>query len=142
MPLVCSPMVAPFVWDYSLPLELEQLHRASEAIVGTHDFTSFAATDIDFTSRSKDPQSAKPCIHPVRTILHSAWQDRDGLLIYRVTANGFLHHMVRNLVGTFVEIGCGRLSSDAIPQILSARSRTAAASTAPARGLFLVEVFY
>ena len=62
--------------------------------------------------------------------------------IYRVTGSGFLHHMVRNLVGTFVELGSHRIPPDAIPTILAARNRSAAGPTAPARGLFLVEVFY
>ena len=59
-----------------------------------------------------------------------------------VTGSGFLHHMVRNLVGTFVEAGTGRISPNAIPEILAARNRHAAGPTAPARGLFLVEVIY
>jgi hypothetical protein len=77
-----------------------------------------------------------------RTIHHSTWHQQDDLLIYQITGSGFLHHMVRNLVGTFVEAGTGRISPDAIPTILSARNRAAAGPTAPARGLFLVEVAY
>ena len=78
----------------------------------------------------------------IRTIHHSAWRQQDDLLIYQITGSGFLHHMVRNLVGTFVEAGTGRISPDAIPIILAARNRSAAGPTAPARGLFLVEVAY
>ncbi len=80
---------------------------------------------------------------PCRTIHHSSWtHTAEALLIYRVTGSGFLHHMVRNLVGTFVLAGSGRLSPQSIPAILAARSRAAAGPTAPARGLFLVEVHY
>jgi tRNA pseudouridine38-40 synthase len=64
------------------------------------------------------------------------------LLVYRVRGNGFLHHMVRNLVGTMLDVGRGRLGVEAIPAILSARSRAAAGPTAPARGLFLLSVEY
>ena len=64
------------------------------------------------------------------------------LLIYRITGSGFLHHMVRNLVGTFVEAGRDRLAADSIPLILTERNRSAAGPTAPASGLFLVEVEY
>jgi tRNA pseudouridine38-40 synthase len=64
------------------------------------------------------------------------------LLIYRVRGSGFLHHMVRNLVGTMLEVGRGWLSADEIPGILAARSRAAAGPTAPARGLFLCSVEY
>ena len=67
----------------------------------------------------------------------------DGnLFVYRVTATGFLHHMVRNLVGTFVQCGANRLSPDAIPTLLAARDRSAAGPTAPPTGLFLISVEY
>ena len=66
----------------------------------------------------------------------------DDLLIFRITGNGFLHHMVRNIVGTFVEIGRGSLAPSDLTRILAARNRTAAGPTAPARGLYLVDVEY
>jgi tRNA pseudouridine38-40 synthase len=79
---------------------------------------------------------------PIRTITHSHWNAADGLLVYRVTANGFLHHLVRNLVGTFVQCGAHRLDPGSIPTLLAARNRAAAGPTAPASGLFLVSVHY
>jgi tRNA pseudouridine38-40 synthase len=82
----------------------------------------------------------------VRSIFSSAWEIRPGLegelLVYSVRGSGFLHHMVRNLVGTMLDVGRGRLSVDEIPGILAARSRAAAGPTAPARGLFLCSVEY
>ena len=78
----------------------------------------------------------------IRTITHSAWHLSDTLFIYRVTATGFLHHMVRNLVGTFVQCGARRLPPDSIPTLLAARNRSAAGPTAPPQGLFLVSVKY
>jgi tRNA pseudouridine38-40 synthase len=84
--------------------------------------------------------SAAP--EPIRTIHHSQWHISGDLLIYRVTADGFLHHMVRNLVGTFVLAGAHRLSPDSIPALLAARDRARAGPTAPASGLFLVSVDY
>jgi tRNA pseudouridine38-40 synthase len=145
---ICSPMLAPFVWDCHLPLDLATLQNAADHVRGTHDFTSFAATDPDLTTRTQ--QSDKPSSTPyplphtpcLRTIHHSTWRRDEHLLIYRVTGSGFLHHMVRNLVGTFVEAGTGRISADSIPTILAARNRNAAGPTAPARGLFLIEVEY
>ena len=89
-----------------------------------------------FLSPAPDPPP------PIRTITHSQWRAPDGLLIYRVTADGFLHHMVRNLVGTFVQAGAHRLSPDSIPALLATRNRSAAGPTAPASGLFLVSVDY
>jgi tRNA pseudouridine38-40 synthase len=90
-------------------------------------------------STDQEPPSEK---NAIRTIHQSHWHQHEGLLLYRVTGTGFLHHMVRNLVGTFVEAGSGRISPDAIPAILRARNRSAAGPTAPASGLFLVEVEY
>jgi len=181
--VICSPMLAPYVWACRLPLNLDALQQAAAYLVGTHDFTSFAATDPDLTTRNqaapetiedqstditRSPQPnqetvistgggalaaavEKPAFLPplsttvddnIRTILHSAWHRQDDLLIYRVTGSGFLHHMVRNLVGTFVEVATNRIPASEIPAILAARNRAAAGPTAPASGLFLVEVEY
>jgi tRNA pseudouridine38-40 synthase len=132
---ICSPMLAPFVWDFPLVFVRSALDQAAAHVLGTHDFTSFAAADHDLASSASKPMTR-------RTIFESLWQQVDDLLLYRVTGNGFLHHMVRNLVGTFMECGCGRISPDQIPTILEARDRKAAGPTAPARGLFLVAVEY
>jgi tRNA pseudouridine38-40 synthase len=179
---ICSPMLAPFVWACRFDLDLPTLQQAAAQILGTHDFTSFAASDPDLATRraplgNSDDNAAfdadyfatldtqlvtdaeaerAAANHPsevatapipdrvgaIRTIYNSAWHRQDDLLIYRITGSGFLHHMVRNLVGTFVEAASGRSSPDAIPTILAARNRSAAGPTAPARGLFLVEVEY
>jgi tRNA pseudouridine38-40 synthase len=141
---ICSPMLAPYVWPYRYSLDLATLKQAATQILGTHDFTSFAAVDPDQSTRAEKLSDANPSSVPnnIRTIQHSAWHQQDDLLIYQVTGNGFLHHMVRNLVGTFVEAAAKRLSPDAIPTILAARNRSAAGPTAPANGLFLVEVEY
>jgi tRNA pseudouridine38-40 synthase len=78
----------------------------------------------------------------VRTIFHSQWQRHGDELIYTVRGNGFLHHMVRNLVGTFLMVGKGSLTVADVRRILELRDRSAAAATAPASGLFLVSVEY
>jgi len=137
---ICSPMLAPFVWDCPWPLDLSQMQLAAPAILGEHDFTSFAASDPDLATRS-DGGDSEPRSN-TRRIDDSVWTARDDLYIYRVTGSGFLHHMVRNLVGTFVEIGAHRIPPDSLPGILAARNRSAAGPTAPARGLFLVQVEY
>jgi tRNA pseudouridine38-40 synthase len=138
---ICSPMLAPFVWDCHWPIDLGLLQQAAPQLLGEHDFTSFAAADPDLSTRTAgvENDSQKDAI---RTIFRSTWEQKDDLFLYRVTGNGFLHHMVRNLVGTFVDIGAGRLAADAIPAILAARNRSAAGPTAPASGLFLVSVEY
>lgn len=134
---ICPPFLAPFAWDCPWHVDLERANRAAAHVVGEHDFTSFAAADPEVRSGERtEPRSA------VRRIFQSAWQEENGLLVYRVTGSGFLHHMVRNLVGTFVDVASGRTEGDAIPAILAARHRSAAGQTAPARGLFLVSVEY
>ena len=287
---ICSPMRAPYVWAFQRPLNLAILQRAAAYVIGTHDFTSFAATDPDLITRTDSEEdeeveethagasqrnpgvvistgggalaasvekpaslplpSASPLSdHPkngvisteaedsfivrsaverpaslpqlsasplsdrpknsvisteaedsfivrseverpaylpllsasplsdrpknsvisteaedsfivrsaverpaslpllslspnVRTIHHSTWHQQEDLYIYRVTGSGFLHHMVRNLVGTFVQTATGHIAVEDIPKILAARNRSAAGFTAPPRGLFLVEVEY
>jgi tRNA pseudouridine38-40 synthase len=225
---ICSPMLAPYVWAFQRPLDLAALQQAAIYVIGTHDFTSFAATDPDLADRDQSEDDSpeeteshstqeavistdggalaaaadkpvfllhtpekeavistgggartaamekpaslihvpveeavistgggafaavveKPASLPllqrtnIRTIHHSTWHQQENLYIYRVTGSGFLHHMVRNLVGTFVQTATGHIPVDSIPEILASRNRSAAGFTAPARGLFLVEVEY
>jgi tRNA pseudouridine38-40 synthase len=93
---------------------------------------------------SHKPGSKKLGLEPnnVRTIFQSQWQRHAEELIYTVRGNGFLHHMVRNLVGTFLMVGKGSLTVADVRRILELRDRSAAAATAPASGLFLVSVEY
>ncbi len=148
---ICPPTLAPFVWPCPWPLSLTLLNRAAVHVLGTHQFTSFAASDPEVSLRTQpagsafepwDPARAVAARTPVRTISRSEWREREGLLVYTVTATGFLHHMVRNLVGTFVQCGAGRMDPDAIPQLLAARDRSRSGPTAPASGLFLLSVEY
>jgi tRNA pseudouridine38-40 synthase len=139
---ICPPFLARYVHHCIWPLDLEELGRAAQALVGEMDFFSFAATDADLAARSMDEEPPTT----VRTVFSSAWEQRGSEagepLVYRVRGNGFLHHMVRNLVGTMLEVGRGRLGSEEIPRIIAARRRSAAGPTAPARGLFLHSVEY
>ena len=138
---ICTPWQARFIYAVERPLKLDALQQAASLVVGKHDFTSFAATDPDRSQRAASANEDAPT--NIRTILASGWSlDADGLLVYRVTGSGFLHHMVRNLVGTFLEAGWGERQAYEIPSILAARNRSAAGRTAPARGLFLHHVEY
>lgn len=141
---ICSPFLAPYVWDCRWPLDLDAMQLAAADLCGTHDFTSFAATDPDLTQRAQSPDSEPDTDgpNPIKTILSSTVTRRDDLLLYRVTGTGFLHHMVRNIVGTLVDIGRGSIAPTAIPAILAARHRSAAGPTAPPQGLYLVQVAY
>jgi tRNA pseudouridine38-40 synthase len=113
------------VWHYPYPLDEDAMARAAELVVGEKDFTSFAAVDPE-RGREGEPVSN------VRTIFSSAWERLGEELTYTVRGSGFLHHMVRNLVGTFLLVGRGTLQAAAITQILEARNRSAAGATAPA----------
>jgi tRNA pseudouridine38-40 synthase len=139
---LCSPFLAPFVHPCVWPLDFGLLQRAAQAATGEHDFISFAASDPDQTLRTMTTESALEARSTVRTIFESGWGEEGEMLIYRVRGNGFLHHMVRNLVGTMLEIGRGQFPSDAMVNIIAVRSRSAAGPTAPAKGLFLHSVEY
>jgi tRNA pseudouridine38-40 synthase len=138
---ICSPFLAPYAWDCPWPLQLAPMQQAAALLLGTHDFTSFAASDPDQTQRGgASPQSSAP--NPVKTLFAAELTREQDLLLFRFTGSGFLHHMVRNLVGTLVEIGRGALAPTEIPSILAARNRATAGPTAPAQGLYLVCVDY
>ncbi len=157
---ICPPFLARYVYACSWPMDVEALQRAARIFEGTHDFLSFAATDPELASHCLDEdaepekrplprpgfQAMPPMPATVRTVYSSVWEARtipEGeLLVYRVRGSGFLHHMVRNLVGTMLDVGRGRTGVDEIAGILAARDRAAAGPTAPARGLFLYSVDY
>jgi tRNA pseudouridine38-40 synthase len=132
---ICPPFLSRYVWHYPYPLDEDAINRAAALVIGEHDFTSFAAVDPENRTDGEVKSN-------VRTIFSSQWR-RDGEeFLYTVRGSGFLHHMVRNLVGTFILVGKGTLRSDDITRIVNARDRSAAGATAPANGLFLVEVEY
>lgn len=148
---ICPPFLARYVYAYPWPLHLPTLQTAAQLFVGTHDFLSFAATDPDLAIRNElgpgmDEEDVSGRRGSVRTIFSSQWHarknDQGELYIFRVRGDGFLHHMVRNLVGTMLDVGRGYTPVEAIPGMLAARSRAAAGPTAPARGLFLHSVEY
>ena len=139
---LCSPFLAPYSHACRWPLDLDLLHQAAHDVVGEHDFVSLAASDSDLVTRAALQDDSEPR-STIRTIFSSSWTSQPGdILIYRVRGNGFLHHMVRNLVGTMLEIARGQFPPGSMPTILQARSRSAAGPTAPARGLFLHSVEY
>lgn len=144
---ICPPWIARYAWALNWPMDTDRMEAAAQMVVGTHDFTSFAASDPDLTTR-REEESRQPTegatgrAGNLRTVFASGWSTADEMLVYRVRGNGFLHHMVRNLAGTFVEAGRGQIAPGDVAAILAARSRSAAGPTAPARGLFLDSVEY
>ncbi len=143
---ICPPFLARYVYSSPWPLNYEALAQSARLFVGEHDFTSFAAVEPDLASRAREAECEDEPATAIRTIFSSAWERRrlegNHTLVYRVRGNGFLHHMVRNLVGTMIDVGRGYRGPDEIPAIFAARTRSAAGPTAPARGLFLHSVEY
>lgn len=132
---VCPPFLADQVWHHPYPLDEETIRAAAAEVIGEHDFTSFAAVDAE------KREAGEPS--PVRQITRSEWRREGEESIYEVSGSGFLHHMVRNLVGTLVLAGKGSLQVTDIAKIIAARSRAAnPGATAPACGLYLVKVEY
>ena len=134
---VCPPFLARYVWHYPYPLNEHGIASAAESVVGEHDFTSMAAVDPE-----RRPEGDSNTISNVRTIFSSTWERQPDEFVYTVRGNGFLHHMVRNLVGTFILVGKETLKPGDLPSILEARNRSVAGATVPARGLYLVSVEY
>jgi tRNA pseudouridine38-40 synthase len=118
-----------YVWYIPVELAIARMQEEAAAVIGTHDFKSFQGADCHARSS-------------VKTIYESEWIWDDPYLTYRVVGSGFLKHMVRILVGTFVDIGKQPDSSASMTAILSAQSRLAAGVTAPPYGLFLDYVEY
>jgi tRNA pseudouridine38-40 synthase len=132
---VCSPFLWRFVYHYPYRLDRARMAEAAGLFEGEHDFSSFAAADA--------PED-EPTHSTVRVILRSRllWRPRFSMLVYEVTGKGFLRYMVRNMVGTLIEVGRGKLAPLDIPGIIAARDRTQAGPTAPAQGLCLMSVDY
>jgi tRNA pseudouridine38-40 synthase len=151
---ICPPFIARYAWHYPFPLDEGLMAQAAGLVVGEHDFTSFAAVDPERVERMAAGEVPNHGGHGehrgtpgkiennLRTIFGSQWTREGDDLIYTVRGSGFLHHMVRNLVGTFLLAGKETLSGEDFTAVLTARNRSAAGPTAPARGLYLVEVEY
>jgi tRNA pseudouridine38-40 synthase len=132
---ICPPFLARYLWHYPFPLDEQAMVRAAGLVEGEHDFTSFAAVDPE-RGREGMPVSN------LREIFSSSWERQGDEFVYTVRGSGFLHHMVRNLVGTFILVGKGTLRAEDVTRILEARNRSAAGATAPASGLYLANVEY
>ncbi|MEX1032647.1 MAG: tRNA pseudouridine(38-40) synthase TruA [Cellvibrionaceae bacterium] len=111
------------------PLNYQAMVVAAASLVGEHDFSSFRASQCQARS-------------PVRHVRHLRFCRNRDLIVMEIKANAFLHHMVRNIVGVLMTIGCGDKPTDWIQRVLLARDRTQGGVTGPAAGLYLVDVEY
>jgi tRNA pseudouridine38-40 synthase len=132
---ICTPFLARYVWHYPYPLDELAMSDAARLIEGEHDFTSFAAADPE---RGLEADGSLN----IRRVFSSIWRREGDEFIYEVQGSGFLHHMVRNLIGTYLLVGKGTLKPGDMARILKTKNRSAAGATAPASGLYLVKVDY
>lgn len=124
-----SPLWASSSWHVPYSLDIRAMDQAAALLIGEHDFSSFQGSD----SVEHNPR---------RTIFQSTVRKENDFLLYDVEARSFLRHMVRNIVGTLVDVGRGALSIEDFARIFAACDRTRAGLNAPPQGLFLVEVKY
>jgi tRNA pseudouridine38-40 synthase len=129
---ICPPFERRFVYHYPYPLDHERIAEFAPLLEGEHDFSAFAASDDrDALGLSK-----------VRRIFSAGADFDKGRLIFRVRGSGFLKHMVRNVVGVLLEVGKGNVNRDEFLARLQPGCGIPPGPTAPARGLFLVNVEY
>jgi len=126
---IVSPFLCRYVYKYPYAMNSDAVDAAGMKLLGTHDFTSFCATDTVIESR-------------VRTIFDIHWRRADDEWIFSITGSGFLQRMVRTIVGTLLYVGQEKLQPECIPAILAAKNRNLAGPSVPAKGLHLVRVEY
>lgn len=127
---VPNPFTARYAWHIRRSLDCGKMRQALSCLLGTHDFSSFRA-------------SGGAVMSPVRTMYRAELSELEGeQLEILLHGNGFLYHMVRNIVGTLVNVGLGTISPEGFREILEAKNRQRASATAPAEGLCLYSVEY
>ena len=124
-----SPFYRRYSWHIPFPLDLAAMREGAGYLLGAHDFSAFRAAE----GKDRNPQ---------RTLLQLELVSEGDLLKFLVEADGFLHHMVRNIVGTLVEVGRGKIRPHRVKAILESMDRRQAGPTAPPQGLFLYQVNY
>jgi len=122
-------LLADRAWWYHRSLDADAMQVAVRHLLGEHDFSAFRAAECQAKS-------------PVRHVAEASVTRRGDLILLQITANAFLHHMVRNVAGTLVKVGRGDRPADWVAEVLGGRDRRHAGMTAPSGGLYLVGVDY
>ncbi len=119
-----------YAWYISRKLDMAAMRSVITYLIGTHDFKAFEGT-------------GSPRSHTTRQVTTADLiESENGFLIFTIEADGFLRYMVRNIVGTLVDVGLGKITPKTFKEILESKNRRHASATAPPHGLFLVEVKY
>jgi len=120
---------APYIGWFHLPLDVAAMRAAATLFVGEHDFSAFRSSECQAKS-------------PVRTVHSLEIEQRDEVIQFVIRANAFLHHMVRNIIGTLVYVGKGKHPAGWVKELLSSKERSRAAPTFGPEGLYLEQVEY
>jgi tRNA pseudouridine38-40 synthase len=119
-----------YAWFIRKKLDTAAMRYAISHICGIHDFKAFEGT-------------GSPRSHTIRNVMAADLnEDNDGSIVFKIEADGFLRYMVRNIVGTLVDVGLGKITPAGFKEILESKNRSQASATAPPHGLFLMEVKY
>lgn len=124
-----SPLMKHYSWHVKEYLDMDAMQEAAQYLVGNHDFSSFRAAECQSNN-------------PVKTVDLIQFDGGDDVIYMDITAKSFLHHMVRNIVGTLRLVGNGKWEPERVKEVLEAKDRTQAGETAPAHGLYFMEVIY
>jgi len=139
---VMSPFERAHAWHVVGALDVDQMAAAAPLIDGRHDFAAFQGAGSATASTEREIFSSRIAVDDRHGRGASDETCRARLIVYEITGNGFLRHMVRTIVGTLVEIGRGRQSAAWMREVVASRDRARAGPTAPAAGLFLAGVEY
>lgn len=134
---VLSPFARGFAWHVPVPLDRAAMDEAARRLEGWHDFAAFQTIGTETATTRRRVLSSR-----VASAGDAEGLDPDALVVYEVTGEGFLRHMVRAIAGTLVDVGRGRHPASWVDDVLASRDRGQAGRTAPAEGLFLVRVDY
>jgi len=130
-------------WHVRFGLRIEPMRRAAAALIGIHDFTSFASKlSLTQADRASDGKSALETVREIRHLELHEDPDYPGRIVMRIEGSGFLYQMVRTIAGSLVDVGRGFRGPEWMAQALAARDRRKAGPTAPAHGLCLEKVIY
>ena len=126
-----NPMMRHYATHYPYPLSLAPMQEAAKDLVGTHDFTGFTASGTSVENKERTITQASVSI-----------DEKTGFYIFTFSGNGFLYKQVRNMVGTLLKIGNGRMPVSQVKTVLESRDRNLAGPTAAGNGLYLKEIRY